>query len=327
MTVAVGDAVLEQPTDPQGLTAPVSGPVANWSARAGAFAIDVLLGLGVVATVLLICGSASLYGWLWWVTLGVGAAALLAVLVNRLLLPAVTGWSLGRSVFGIAVVGRDGDAVGPWRLLLRDLAHLLDTVPLLLGWLWPLLDSRGRTFADIALRTEVHLVERHRPAWARRAAATVGVAGVLACLAAAIGYVGVYRPDAAVAQSREQIAVQGPKIVAQLLTYKAASLQDDFSHAQSLVTDDYRPTWAAQQDAIRKAGAVDNEYWVTNSAVLSNSKDRATMLLLLQGQRGIARAQRFISASVRANFTKESSGDWKVAELTVLTAPRTQGGG
>ena len=315
MTVAVGDAVLEQPTDPQGLTAPVSGPVANWSARAGAFAIDVLLGLGVVATVLLICGSASLYGWLWW------------VLVNRLLLPAVTGWSLGRSVFGIAVVGRDGDAVGPWRLLLRDLAHLLDTVPLLLGWLWPLLDSRGRTFADIALRTEVHLVERHRPAWARRAAATVGVAGVLACLAAAIGYVGVYRPDAAVAQSREQIAVQGPKIVAQLLTYKAASLQDDFSHAQSLVTDDYRPTWAAQQDAIRKAGAVDNEYWVTNSAVLSNSKDRATMLLLLQGQRGIARAQRFISASVRASFTKESSGDWKVAELTVLTAPRTQGGG
>jgi Mce-associated membrane protein len=150
---------------------------------------------------------------------------------------------------------------------------------------------------------------------------------VLATVAAAAGYLGVYRQELAVAQAREQIAVQGPKIIAELLTYKAASLQDDFAHAQALVTDGYRPTWTAQQDAIRKAGAVDNDYWVTNAAVLNSSKDRATMLLLLQGQRGIAKTQRFISASVRANFEKSSSGDWKVADLTVLTSPNSHGGG
>jgi len=326
VTVVVDDAVLEAelPHSP----APVAvGPVANWTARAGAFAIDVLLGLGVVATALLICGSAPSRGWLWWLTLVVGAAVLLAVLVNRLLLPAATGWSLGRSVFGIAVVDRDGEAVSPWRLLLRDLAHILDTVPLLLGWLWPLLDSRGRTFADIVARTEVHRVDVRRPAWTRRTVTVIAAAGVLATVAAAAGYLGVYRQELAVAQAREQIAVQGPKIVAELLTYKAASLQEDFSRAQSLVTDGYRPTWTAQQDAIRKAGAVDNDYWVTNGAVLNSSKDRATMLLLLQGQRGIAKTQRFISASVRANFEKSSSGDWKVADLTVLTAPNSRSGG
>ena len=328
MTVAVGDAVLEESAELQGNTAQVAvGPVANWSARAGAFAIDVLLGLGVVAADLLVCGSAPPRGWLWWLTLVVGAAVLLAVLANRLLLPAVTGWSLGRSVFGIAVVGRDGEAVSPWHLLLRDLAHLLDTVPLCLGWLWPLLDSRARTFADVAARTEVHRVVGQRPAWTRRTAAVVAAAGVLATVAAAAGYLGVYRQELAVAQAREQIAVQGPKIIAGLLTYRAASLDDDFAHARSLVTEGYRPTWTAQQDAIRKAGAVDNEYWVTNSAVLTSAADRASMLLLLQGQRGIAKAQRFISASVRANFEKSPSGDWKVADLTVLTSPNSRAGG
>jgi Mce-associated membrane protein len=252
---------------------------------------------------------------------------LLAVLVNRLLLPSATGWSLGRSVFGIAVLDRDGDPVSPWRLLLRDVAHLLDTVPLLLGWLWPLLDSRGRTFADMLARTEVHRIDGARPDRRHRAVAAMAAAAVLSTAIATAGYFAVYRQETAIAHAREQIAVQGPKIIADLLSYKAASVQDDFTRAQSLVTEAFRPTWIAQQEAIRKAGAMDNELWVTNSAVLSNSKDRATMLLLLQGQRGIERTQRFITASVRAGFEKSGSGQWQVSELTVLTAPSSDGGG
>ena len=303
-----------------------AGPLATWSARAGAFVIDVVLGLGVVATAGMIWLSAPPRGWLWWLALVVGAAVLLAVLANRFLLPALTGWSLGRSVTGIAVVGRDGDAVGPWRLLLRDIAHLLDTVPLLLGWLWPLLDSRGRTFADVLARTEVHRLDTGRPDGSKRAIAAAVSAAVLATAVAGAGYLAVYRQELAVAQARELVAVQGPKIVAELLSYKADSLQKDFDKAQGLVTDVFRPTWTAQE-AIRKAGAVDNELWVTNSAVLSNTKDQASMLLLLQGQRGIARSQRFITASVRAAFEMSESGQWQVSELTVLTAPKSGGGG
>ena len=324
MTVTVDETLIEDPAAEVPVTA---GVVATWSARAGAFVIDVLFGAGVVAVALLVWGSAPSRGWLWWTALLVGAVVLLAVLVNRLLLPSATGWSLGRSVFGIAVLDRDGEPVSPWRLLLRDVAHLLDTVPLLLGWLWPLLDSRGRTFADMLARTEVHRIDGARPDRRHRAVAAMAAAAVLSTAIATAGYFAVYRQETAIAHAREQIAVQGPKIVADLLTYKAASVQDDFTRAQSLVTEAFRPTWIAQQEAIRKAGAMDNELWVTNSAVLSNSKDRATMLLLLQGQRGIERAQRFITASVRAGFEKSGSGQWQVSELTVLTAPSSDGGG
>ena len=38
-------------------------------------------------------------------------------------------------MFGIAVRKRDGSAVGIGRLVLRDLAHLLDTAALFVGWL------------------------------------------------------------------------------------------------------------------------------------------------------------------------------------------------
>ncbi|MGB6108201.1 MAG: RDD family protein, partial [Mycobacterium sp.] len=129
------------------------------------------------------------------------------------------------------------------------------------------------------------------------------------------------------AQAREQVAVQGPKIVAELLTYKAASIEEDFTRVRSLVTDGYRPTWVAQQEATRKTGAVDNDYWVTNSAVLNSARDRAVMLLLLQGQRGAAGSQRFISASVRVAFEKSGSGQWQVSDLTVLARPKPGGSG
>lgn len=304
-----------------------AGPVADWSARAGAFVIDVLFGLGVVVTALLVWMSAPPRGWLWWLTLFIGGIVLLAVLFNRLLLPATTGWSLGRSVFGIAVVARDDDPVGPWRLLLRDIAHVLDTVPLFLGWLWPLVDSRGRTFADILARTEVHRVAGRVPDRTQRAYAAIAAATVLATAAAGAGYLAIYHQESTTARAQEQIAVQGPKMIAELLSYKAASVQQDFAKVQDLVTDSFRPIWTAQQDAIRKAGPVDNELWVTNSAVLSNSTDRATMLLLLQGQRGIAQTQRFITASVRAGFEKSKTGTWQVSDLTVLTAPKSGGGG
>jgi len=305
---------------------PAHGPVATWAARAGAFCIDVVFPVSAMVVLLLVAWSAPARGWLWWLCLVVAAVVLLAVLLNRLLLPAATGWSLGRSVFGIAVRDRDGASPGPWRLLLRDVAHVLDTVPLLLGWLWPLLDSRGRTFADLLVRTEVHQVEGSRPDRRRVAAAVIAASALLATVAAGLAYLGIYRPESSTARARAEIAVQGPKIVSELLTYRAASLQDDFTNAQSLVTEDYRPTWVAQQEAIRKAGAVDNEYWATNSAVLKSSEDRAQMLLLLQGQRGSAGQQRFITASVRVDFERSAPGQWLVSNLSVLAAPGGGGG-
>ena len=331
MTVTVDpDLVADLDTAPP---ADATDPVATWSARAGAFTIDVLFGLGVLIAAGLVAVSARPQGWLWWLCVVVAVGALVAIAVNRFLLPATRGWSMGRSVFGIAVVGAGGaeDAggagVGPGRLVLRDLAHLLDTVPVLLGWLWPLIDSRGRTFADLLTGTEVRQVDGPRPDWRRRALAAIAAAATVSAAIAGAGYLGVYRPELAAAQAREQIAVQGPKIVEELLTYKTATIQDDFARAQTLVTDGYRPTWTAQQEATRKAGAVDNVYWVTNGAVLNSTANRAVMLMLLQGQRGAAGGQRFISASVRVSFEKSGSGQWQVSDLTVLAQPKSGGAG
>lgn len=328
MTVALDDGCSGAVTDSTGVIddAPAAVP-ASWTARAGAFAIDVLFGVGVLATVFLLGWAAPLRGWLWWLAVGVGAAVFLAMAVNRLLLPAITGWTLGRSVSGIAVVHRDGSPVGPWLLLVRDLAHLLDTAALFIGWLWPLWDSRGRTFADLLTRTEVRRVGGERRDRRRLAGAVLAGTAAIAVAAAGLGYLAVYRHELMNDRAREQIAVQGPKIVANMLSYDVATLADDFSRAQTLVTDSYRPQLVAQQEAVRKAGPVDNDYWVTNSAVLSSSTDRAVMLLLMQGQRGSGPKARLITATVRVNFEKSASGQWQVANLSVLARPNNPGQG
>ena len=303
--------------------------LAPWHARVGAFAVDVLPGIAVVATMLLVSFTVPLRTVWWWVSISVAGVAFLLMLVNRLLLPTVTGWSLGRAVCGIAVVGRNGEAPGPWGLLLRDLAHLLDTMSLVVGWLWPLWDSRRRTFADMLLGTEVQRVkpdERLRNV--RRWTAVAVLTSACVCVAgAAMSYAVVYSRDRAIDQTREQIAIEGPKMVAQMLTFDPKSLRDDFARAQSLATDKYRRQLAAQQEAAEKGHPVINEYWVTASSIQSATPDRATMLVFMQGRRGAPPEVRYITATVRVNFAKDADRHWRVDDLTVLTKPKPPGNG
>ena len=303
--------------------------LAPWHLRAGAFAVDFLPGIAVLATMALVSLTVPLRGLWWWVSISVAGVAFLLMLVNRLLLPTVTGWSLGRAVFGIAVVGRDGEAPGPWGLLLRDLAHLLDTASLLVGWLWPLWDAKRRTFADMVLSTEVQRVEPgERPRNIRQWTTVAVLISAAVCVAgAAMSYAVVYSRDRAIDQTRQQIAIQGPKIVAQMLTYDPKSLHDDFARAQSLATARYRGELAAQQEAVQKGQPVINEYWVTGSSIQTATPDRATMLLFMQGRRGEGPEQRYITATVRVNFAQDADKHWRVDGLTVLTKPKPPGNG
>ncbi len=318
MTVALDSALDDPQVDPP------DNP-AGWWSRAGAFAIDVLAPAAAVAAMLMVGWSAPERGWLWWLCMVLAALTVVAIAVNRLLLPSATGWSVGRAVFGIAVVERGGEAVGPWRLLVRDLAHLVDTIPLFLGWLWPLIEGRGRTFADLLVGTEVVQQDGPRPDWRRLAGGLLAGAAALCVLAAALGYATVYQDQRAVERARSQIADAGPRIVSDMLSYTTQTVEDDFAKAQTLVTDGYRPELVKQQDAVRKA-PVNNDYWVSNSAVLSSTKDRAAMLMLLQGQRGVEPNQRFVTASLRVDFERTGPGEWKLANLTVLAAPASAEG-
>jgi Mce-associated membrane protein len=302
--------------------------LAPWHIRACAFAVDVLPAIAVATTMALVSFTVPARGAWWWLCVSVFGLAILLMLVNRLLLPTIIGWSLGRALCGIAVVHRDGEAIGAWGLLLRDLAHLLDTVSVV-GWLWPLWDSRRRTFADILARTEVRCSDSERPQPdIRRWTAIALLTATGLCLAGAVvSYAAVYSHDRAIDQTRAQIAIQGPKIVAQMLTYDPKSLHDDFARAQSLSTDNYRGQLKAQQDIVQKGNPLVNEYWSMDSSIESASPDRATMLLFLQGRRGAAPEERYITATVRVNFAKDGDGRWRVDDLTVLTKPKPSGNG
>lgn len=323
MTAVVEETEIS-PTPPAGSTEVSPIKPAPWHVRAGALIVDVLPGVAVVATMALVFETVPSRSVWWWVCASVAGLVILLMLVNRLLLPVVTGWSLGRGIFGIAVVRRDGTAIGPWRLLLRDLAHLLDTASVLVGWLWPLWDSRRRTFADLLLRTEVRPVEKPpQPRRVRRLAVAMVLAAAAVCAGgAATSYVVAYRHDRAIDRARAQLETQGPKIVAQMLTYDPKTLRDDFAHAQSLTTDQYRPQLVQQQEVVQKAHPVNNEYWVTDSSIQSATPNRVTMLLFLQGQRGLPPGERYISATVRVNFAKAGDAHWLIDDLTVLTKPK-----
>ena len=298
-------------------------PTASWLARAGAFSIDMLLGDAVIVTMALLTLSAPQRGWLWWTFTGAAVLVVVLVAVNRLLLPTITGWSLGRALFGIAVRKRDGSPVGLARMVGRDLAHLLDTAALFIGWLWPLWDRRRRTFADLLLRTEVLKVDPPQRDMRRPVAVTLIAATLLCAAGAGLSYLVVYRHDRANDAARAQIASEGPRIVEQMLSYDVDTLQQDFSHAQSLTTDAYRPQLIAQQQAVQRAGATKNEYWTVSSAVLSATPAHAAMLLAMQGQRGSdAKALKFITATVRVDFDRSRDGQWRVANLTVLKKPQ-----
>ncbi len=303
---------------------------ASWGARAAALGIDVLFGVALIAILALLAWTAPLMGWLWWVYVVVAVLAGLAMMVNRWVLPTITGWTLGRAVTGIRVVrSSDGAPAGTGRLLIRDIAHLLDTAAVFLGWLWPLWDRRHRTLADLLLRTEVHRVGEPTRDPRRPVAIGLVVATLLCAAATAAGYLVVYRQERALDAARNEIAAQGARIVEQVLSYAPDTAKDDFARAQSLASDIYRPQLLEQQEALQKAPLVSNEYWAVNSVVLEQpapTTTTASMLLAMQGQRGSdPNAMRFITATVRADFVK--TGDqWQVQNLSVLTKPYAGGG-
>jgi Mce-associated membrane protein len=322
VTVLVDEAAAT-PAAPE-VDEPGHNDLAGWHIRAAALAVDVLPGVAVVATMALVWLAVPPQGLWWWASISVLVAAALVTMANRAVLPAILGWSLGRALLGIAVVRQDGSAVGVGRLMLRELAHLFDTLSVFVGWLWPLRDSRRRTFADLLLHTEVHCVPAdRRPAGVGRHAAIAGGLAVLLCVAgAAVSVFAIYLPDRAADRTRADVNEKGPKIVAQMLTYDPKSLQQDFAHAQSLTTAKYRPELVKQQEAVLKGHPAVNEYWVTDSTVLSAGRNSATMLLFMQGHRGGGDQERFITATVRVALVKGKDGQWLVDNLDVVTKPR-----
>lgn len=65
------------------------------------------------------------------------------------------GQTPGKLAMGLKVVKADGTAITPTDAILRWIGYLINSIPLLIGWFWPLFDSQGQTFADKIAKTYV----------------------------------------------------------------------------------------------------------------------------------------------------------------------------
>lgn len=244
----------------------------RWTARAAALTLDLTPGAAVLATTAIVALSVPLHEMWWWVCISVGAAVMLVVLFNGVLLPVFNGQSLGRAVFGIGTSSASSPQLG---------------------------NGRRRR------------LRRYAAGW-------ILIAAALCASGAAVSYWTVRQRDMSIIDATAKASAEGPRMIAQLLSYDPITIQTDFDRARSFATDGYRVKLSAQQDAVRQMAPVRNEYWVTSDAVVDASQDRVTMLLFLQGQRGDAPHQRYITASVRAAFT-ESGSRLLVDDITVIS--------
>jgi uncharacterized RDD family membrane protein YckC len=154
----------EQPGYGPVSTAP---PLASWIQRVGAYLLDYLLTLPFsivgnlaapkTATTTDVNGAFS-------TTQTGGSIAIVAVV--SLLSLAVTfynrwylggkGQSFGKRVVGLTLIGETtGQPIGTLKAFLRDLAHFVDSIICLIGYLFPLWDSKRQTIADKIMSTVV----------------------------------------------------------------------------------------------------------------------------------------------------------------------------
>ena len=72
-----------------------------------------------------------------------------------------TGQSIGKKVAGLKVVGeQSGQVIGGGLGIVRWLAHFIDSLICLVGWLFPLWDAKRQTIADKIMKTVVITVPK-----------------------------------------------------------------------------------------------------------------------------------------------------------------------
>ncbi|WP_433292264.1 RDD family protein [Pseudonocardia sp. CA-142604] len=129
---------------------------ATYGQRVGGFLIDVGIPMGLLFTVL-IAALIPRDRTLALVVYAISAVvAVVFVLWNSGYCQGRTGQSLGKRALGVRLVGAaTGKPVGFRRAVGRQIAHLFDAIPFLLGYAWPLWDEQKQTFADKMCRTLV----------------------------------------------------------------------------------------------------------------------------------------------------------------------------
>ena len=119
-------------------------PLASWGLRVAAAIIDGLIG-GAIYGVCLALGSDVL-----------GSLASFAFAMYNCVRQGQSGQTIGKGVLKIRLVRLDGvNPPGIGLSIGRYFLHIVDALPCLLGYLWPLWDKMRQTFTDKILNTVV----------------------------------------------------------------------------------------------------------------------------------------------------------------------------
>lgn len=114
-----------------------SGQLATWIYRVGGRLIDSLI-FGVPPALIGLATNRAIGNVLSFVGLAIIGY-----------LNGATGQTPGKKIVGLRLVReRDGQLLGGGMGIVREIAHFLDTIACLIGWLWPLWDQKRQTFAD-----------------------------------------------------------------------------------------------------------------------------------------------------------------------------------
>lgn len=123
------------------------GTLANWPMRVASALIDAIIP-AIISIVTQAAASLALTSVLSLVSLGYW--------IWNLWRQGTTGQTIGKSVVGTHLVREsDGQFVGGGLSILRAIVHIVDFVPCLVGYLWPIWDSKKQTFADKIMSTVV----------------------------------------------------------------------------------------------------------------------------------------------------------------------------
>jgi uncharacterized RDD family membrane protein YckC len=116
-------------------------PLASWGTRAGGFLIDLVIS-GVVQFVFGLISE------------DLGRFAGFVVFLVFGYMTGTTGQTPGRQVVGVKILREaDGQPLGPVQGIVRSILHILDALPILLGFFWPLWDPKNQTFADKIIKS------------------------------------------------------------------------------------------------------------------------------------------------------------------------------
>ena len=142
-----------------------SAPLASWIQRVLALLLDyaLVLPFSILSTVFRPKAGLTTAGGL--PLTESGGSSTLALLMSLLALGVWLynrcylggqGQSLGKKVLGLHLVSEStGQPIGMAMAFVRDLAHIVDQITCLVGWLFPLWDAKRQTFADKIVSTLV----------------------------------------------------------------------------------------------------------------------------------------------------------------------------